>query len=75
MMASATDLSTIEGITTPTLVLVGADDPATTVEHSKVIHDAVSGSEMVVLDDAAHLSNIEQPDAFNTAVLAHFGKH
>jgi len=62
-------------ITTPTLVLVGADDPATTVEHSKVIHDAVSGSEMVVLDDAAHLSNIEQSDAFNTAVLAHFGKH
>jgi len=62
-------------IKTPTLVLVGADDPATTVEHSKIIHDAVAGSEMVVLDDAAHLSNIEQPEAFNVAVLTHIREH
>ena len=62
-------------ISTGTLVLVGADDPATTVDHSKVIHDAVDGSDLVILDEAAHLSNIEQPDAFNAALLAHLDKH
>ena len=29
---------------------------------------------MVVLDDAAHLSNIEQPDAFNEAVIDFVGR-
>ena len=62
-------------ISTRTLVVVGADDPATTVDHSKAIHGAVDGADLVILDDAAHLSNIEQPDAFNAALLAHLDKH
>jgi len=30
----------------------------------------IDGSQMVVLEDAAHLSNIEQPQAFNRALRA-----
>lgn len=53
-----------------TLVLVGRQDPACTVEKSLVIHRMIDGSQMVILEDAAHLSNIEQPKAFNQALRA-----
>jgi 3-oxoadipate enol-lactonase len=52
----------------PTLVLVGRQDPACTVEQSTVIHRMIDDSQMIVLEDAAHLSNIEQPRAFNGAL-------
>ena len=55
-------------IKTPTLVLTGRQDPATTVEQATVIHRIVEGSKLVVIENAAHLSNVEQPEAFNRAV-------
>lgn len=54
----------------PTLILVGRHDPSCTVEKSTVIHRMIDGSEMVILEDAAHLSNIEQPRAFNATLRA-----
>jgi 3-oxoadipate enol-lactonase len=64
-MAQSTMLLKIK---TPTLVLSGAHDPACTVEQGTVLHRLIDGSKMVVLKDAAHLSNIEQPAAFNRTV-------
>jgi 3-oxoadipate enol-lactonase len=52
----------------PTLILVGRQDPACTVEQATVIHRMIDGSQMVVLENAAHLANIEQPEAFNRAL-------
>ncbi len=57
-------------ITAPTLVLTGRQDPATTVAHATVLHRVIAGSRLVILEDAAHLSNIEQPQAFNAALRA-----
>ena len=34
------------------------------------LHAAIAGSELVVLSEAAHLSNMEQPEEFSKAVLA-----
>ncbi len=65
----------LPAITVPTLVVVGADDPATTVEMARTIHHGIKGSELVVLKDAAHLSNLEQPEAFNEAVLGFLARH
>ena len=62
-------------ISTPTMVVVGADDPATTVEMARTIHQGIRGSELVVLKNAAHLSNLEQPEAFNEAVLGFLKRH
>jgi 3-oxoadipate enol-lactonase len=62
-------------ITVPTLVVVGAQDPATTVEMAKTIHQGIPGSELAILEDAAHLSNIDQAEAFNTTVLAFLARH
>lgn len=59
----------LSGIRLPTRVIVGADDPATTPADAKAIHEGIEGSSLVIIDDAAHLSNVEQPEAFDQAVL------
>jgi 3-oxoadipate enol-lactonase len=58
-------------VTLPTLIIVGAQDVGTPVAASQAIHERIKGSELVVLDDASHLSNLEQPAAF-TAALERF---
>jgi 3-oxoadipate enol-lactonase len=58
----------IRAITAPTLVIVGAKDPATTPADGALIHAAIAGSRLATLD-AAHLSNIEQPAPFTRTVL------
>ena len=59
----------LKDIHQPTLVLVGADDPACTPAQALVLHENIANSQYVVLEDAAHLSNIEKPLEFNAAVL------
>ena len=58
-------------IAAPTLVIAGADDPAVTPEQAALLADAIAGSKLVVLPEAAHLANIEQPQAFSAAVSEH----
>ena len=48
-------------ITAPTLVIAGADDPATPVDTVRAIADGIRGARFVVVDDASHLVNVEQP--------------
>src|SRR5690348_10178200 len=55
-------------IKTPTLVIVGAQDPATPPIAGETIAKAIPGAKLVSLD-AAHISNVEQPQAFTKAVL------
>lgn len=62
------DLRPIIGLVrAPTLVIAGAQDPATPADHSELIQSRIAGARLVTLD-AAHLSNIEQPEAFNAAL-------
>jgi 3-oxoadipate enol-lactonase len=53
----------------PTMVVVGEEDPRTPVAAARTIHEALPSSELVVLKSASHLSNMEQPEAFNGALL------
>jgi 3-oxoadipate enol-lactonase len=55
-------------IRTPTLVIVGAQDPATPPAAGETIAKVIPGARLVTLD-AAHISNVEQPQAFTKAVL------
>jgi 3-oxoadipate enol-lactonase len=57
-------------VKSPTLIIVGRHDPACSVEQATVIHRMIDGSQMVIIEEAAHLSNIEQPRAFNGALRA-----
>lgn len=53
-----------------TLILVGDEDPGTPVETARALHEHITDSELVILAPASHLSNIEQPEQFNRALLA-----
>jgi 3-oxoadipate enol-lactonase len=53
----------------PVLVLVGADDIAMPVAFSEILAKNIPGAELVVIPDAGHLSNLEQPEAFNAALM------
>jgi 3-oxoadipate enol-lactonase len=55
-------------IRAPTLVIAGKHDPATPVEASEYIKSRIPGATLTMLD-AAHLSNIEQPEAYTNVVL------
>jgi 3-oxoadipate enol-lactonase len=56
-------------IKTPTLVIVGADDPSCPVAAAEILHAGIVGSQLEIIPDAAHLPNIEQKDQFNEILL------
>jgi 3-oxoadipate enol-lactonase len=58
----------LKAITLPTLIIVGKQDIGTPVAASEAINQQIKGSQLIVLDPAAHLSNLEQPDAFTNAL-------
>ena len=62
-------LDRISGIKIPTLIMVGEDDPGTPVSASEAMHERITGSKLVILPSARHLSNVEQTDPFNGALL------
>lgn len=59
----------IAGIRTPTLVMVGEEDPSTPVAASEFLQQRIPGATLVVIPAAMHLVNVEQPTAFNAALL------
>ena len=61
------DSSMLERIDAPTLVLAGDKDPA--LPACRWIHGKIRGSRLVVIRGAGHLSNRDQAEAFNEAVL------
>jgi 3-oxoadipate enol-lactonase len=63
--------SRLEAIRAPTLVIAGADDPAALPDAAELIRDSIPDARLVVVDQAAHLANVEQPEAVTRAVLEH----
>jgi 3-oxoadipate enol-lactonase len=59
----------LKRIDVPTLVMVGQSDPITPVADSELMNQAIRGSRLKVIDEAAHVSNLEQPDQFNSALV------
>ena len=68
-LKSLDNLDQLHTIDMPTLIIVGADDPATTVAQSEGMHERIPNSQLVVIPDASHLSNVEQPAGFTAALL------
>ncbi len=58
-------------ITAPTLVIAGKYDPATTLEAGEFIKEHIPGAQIAVLE-AAHISNLEQPQTYADTVLKFF---
>jgi 3-oxoadipate enol-lactonase len=62
-------LDRLKEIRIPALVMVGEHDHGTPPEAARVIQQNLPGSELKILSAAAHLSNIEQADEFNKAMI------
>jgi pimeloyl-ACP methyl ester carboxylesterase len=56
-------------INVPTMVIVGRDDEFTPVAKAVEIRDSLQNCKLVIIEDAGHMPNLEQPEKFNTAVL------
>lgn len=61
-------LDALRAVRCPTLIVVGAEDAATTPEDGRRLAEAIPGARLVLIDGAGHMSNWEQPEAFNQAV-------
>ncbi len=55
-------------IQAPTLVIAGELDQGTPIEMSQTLVDGIAGARLEVIQQASHLSYIEQPQAFSQAV-------
>ena len=60
-------------IKAPTLVIIGRHDPATPPEAGDYIRSRIPGATVAMLD-AAHISNVEQPQAYADTVLGFLTK-
>ena len=53
----------------PTLILVGEHDAVTPPSAAKSMHERISNSKLHVIDNAAHMSNLENRKAFNEHLM------
>ncbi len=61
----------LASIQAPTLVVSGAEDPATPPEHGRFIADSIPGARFEVVEGASHLANIERPEEITPLILDH----
>jgi 3-oxoadipate enol-lactonase/4-carboxymuconolactone decarboxylase len=61
----------LPGITVPTLVVAGREDPASPPAHAREIADGVPGASLTEVAHAAHLAGVEQPAPVLGALRAH----
>jgi len=66
-------LGRLAAVTTPTLVLVGDQDPGTPHAMARELAAAIPGARLEIIAGAAHLSNIEQAGEFNRLLLEFLG--
>jgi 3-oxoadipate enol-lactonase / 4-carboxymuconolactone decarboxylase len=64
----------IGAIRTPTLIIAGADDPATPVVMMEDIRGRIPEAELIIVPKAAHLLNIERPEIVNSHLEAFLGR-
>jgi pimeloyl-ACP methyl ester carboxylesterase len=60
--------SMLTEIHVPTLIIHGNDDQIIPLEEVETMHNAIPKSKLVILPDAGHLLNLEQPELFNNTL-------
>jgi pimeloyl-ACP methyl ester carboxylesterase len=74
LMTRADSSPLLPSIHVPTLIMVGEEDTITPPALSEQMYQTIKGSEYAAIPEAGHMSNLEQPEAFN-ATLARFLEH
>jgi 3-oxoadipate enol-lactonase len=57
--------SSLSAVKVPTLIICGREDGLTPVSESEKMHKSIKGSTLKIIEDAGHVSNLEQPKEFN----------
>ena len=65
----------LKELSMPILVLCGEEDMGTPKAMAEEIHGNAPDSELVILPNAAHLSNLEQPERFNQALSSFLSRN
>ena len=60
----------LPSINVPALVIVGRQDPIRPVTDAEFMHDRIRESRLQIIEDAAHMTNMEQPEVFNQTMLS-----
>ena len=69
-MAARRDYSEdLPNIKVPTLIIVGREDSIRPVADAEFMNRGIPNSRLEVIEDAAHLTNLEEVDSFNRALL------
>jgi 3-oxoadipate enol-lactonase len=69
-LAARTDTTeSLSKIKIPTLILVGENDTVTPPANSRAMHEKIKDSLLTIIPDAAHMSNLENPSAFNEQLI------
>ncbi|WNG87143.1 3-oxoadipate enol-lactonase [Mycobacterium sp. ITM-2016-00317] len=58
-------------ITAPTLAIAGAEDPATPPAALEDITSRIPNARLLIVEEAAHLANAEQPEQISAALIEH----
>jgi pimeloyl-ACP methyl ester carboxylesterase len=69
LAARADSTPTLREIRVPTLVVCGEEDPLAGPAEAGRLHEGIAGSTLDVLPRAGHLPNLEDPPAFDAALL------
>ena len=59
----------------PSLILGGTEDLATPPAESHWLHERIPGSELMLIEGAAHISNLERPEVFGDALERHLERN
>jgi 3-oxoadipate enol-lactonase len=59
----------------PVRVVAGSSDPVCPADTCEAMASAIPDADLVVVPESSHLANVEQPEAFNAAVVEHLEKH
>ena len=74
MMHRPDSTALLAGVKVPALVVTGQEDELIPIDESRAIAEAIEDSTLVTIPGAGHLSNLEQPDAFNNALTTFLAK-
>jgi 3-oxoadipate enol-lactonase / 4-carboxymuconolactone decarboxylase len=64
-------VDSLDEVGVPTLVVAGAEDQATPLDHARRIAAAIPDARLEIVEGAAHMGNVERPAEFTALILSH----
>ena len=73
--ASFSRVDNLKNISVPTLLVYGEVDPLTPPHVGAYMQERIDGSRLEIIAGAGHMTNLEQPAAFNEVVMSFLREH